>query len=71
MFPVLAPGARGLDVKKVQALLVAFGYQLAIDGIYGPATDNAVRQFQSHHRIAVDGIAGPVTMSHLVADPEM
>jgi hypothetical protein len=55
-------------VKKVQGLLDAYGYQLAIDGVFGPRTDDAVRDFQSHHGCVVDGIVGPETIGHLVAD---
>jgi peptidoglycan hydrolase-like protein with peptidoglycan-binding domain len=35
------------------------------DGIYGPQTRRAVRQFQRSHGLAVDGVAGPATMAML------
>lgn len=54
--------------KKVQGLLDAYGYALAIDGVFGPVTDHAVRDFQEHHGCTVDGIVGPQTMGALVAD---
>lgn len=31
------------------------------DGIYGPATTEAVKRFQRRHHLTVDGIAGPAT----------
>lgn len=36
------------------------------DGRFGPATDQAVRGFQSHHGIAADGIVGPVTWGKIL-----
>jgi peptidoglycan hydrolase-like protein with peptidoglycan-binding domain len=38
-----------------------------IDGIFGPVTDTAVRDFQDALEIAVDGIVGPVTWRALVS----
>jgi len=40
---------------------------LAIDGIFGPKTDAAVRAFQQALAIVVDGIVGPVTWRALVS----
>lgn len=37
----------------------------AVDGIFGPQTDRAVREFQRHHGLKVDGIAGPRTLAAL------
>jgi peptidoglycan hydrolase-like protein with peptidoglycan-binding domain len=41
---------------------------LAIDGIFGPKTEEFVRSFQQGVGIAVDGIVGPVTWNHLVKE---
>lgn len=59
--PVLARGAVGEDVKKLQVLLNAEGESLDIDGSFGPATDAAVRAFQKGHRLETDGSVGPLT----------
>ena len=39
----------------------------AIDGIFGPKTDAAVRAFQDALDIDVDGIVGPITWRALVS----
>jgi peptidoglycan hydrolase-like protein with peptidoglycan-binding domain len=49
--------------STVSALQSALG--IAPDGVYGPNTRRAVRNYQRNQGLAVDGIAGPVTLSHL------
>jgi len=44
----------------VRVIQVAAG-GIEADGIYGPATTEAVKRFQRHHHLHVDGIAGPAT----------
>ena len=39
--------------------------RLSVDGLFGPATESAVRAFQSANGIAVDGIAGDATIAAL------
>lgn len=59
-------GSRGDEVRQVQRKLKSLGiYRGAIDGIYGTATRDAVRQFQRNCGITVDGIAGPKTLLYL------
>lgn len=53
-------GAVGDDVKALQ---VALG--LDADGVFGPATDAALRKFQAAHGLVVDGVAGALTMKAL------
>jgi hypothetical protein len=60
-------GNSGQAVRAVQELLNAKGgYGLAIDGIFGPATTNAVKDWQDDHGLADDGIVGPQTWRSLV-----
>jgi hypothetical protein len=60
--PVLKLNSRGGAVRSLQALLNAkSGKRLDVDGIFGPATDRAVREVQSFFRIGVDGIVGART----------
>jgi peptidoglycan hydrolase-like protein with peptidoglycan-binding domain len=53
---VLSEGAEG---RQVQLLQRALG--IAVDGMFGAETQEAVEQFQSSHGLAVDGIVGPQT----------
>lgn len=54
---------RGEDVKWLQYHLNRLKFPAGkIDGIYGPATDAAVRAAQEHFGISVDGIVGAVTV---------
>ncbi|WP_458206916.1 peptidoglycan hydrolase [Haladaptatus sp. NG-SE-30] len=45
------------------------GYSIAVDGYYGPETENAVRDFQSNADITVDGIIGHDTWQALMDIP--
>lgn len=58
-------GDRGDTVKKIQSRLVALGYGISADGIFGKATETAVRTFQYGAKLAVDGIVGKATMTAL------
>jgi len=54
-------GSRGEVVKHIQKTL-----RLYPDGIWGPLTTEAVRQFQREHGLKDDGIAGPATLAKLL-----
>ncbi|MFD3158208.1 M14 family metallopeptidase [Haloimpatiens sp. FM7330] len=54
---ILKPGSKGSDVMEIQALLKKMGYNPGtIDGIYGPKTTMAVKQFQSRFGLFPTGI---------------
>lgn len=59
---ILKIGSKGLEVKNLQTSLNKIGFTLVADGIFGKATDNAVRAVQAGAGLVVDGIAGPKTM---------
>jgi len=60
-------GDRGPDVLLLQDQLKKLGLFNSIpNGIYGPFTESAVRQFQSTHYLQASGIAGPTTRGKLV-----
>jgi murein L,D-transpeptidase YcbB/YkuD len=47
--------------QKLRTSYPLYASRLAVDGINGPNTKAAVREFQRRSGIVVDGIAGPVT----------
>jgi len=53
-------GARGPAVVELQQLL-----GILADGVFGPATDAAVRAFQAAHGLVVDGTVGAATLAAL------
>lgn len=57
---VIRRGDTGFDVKALQKRL-----NIPDDGIFGPNTDAAVRQFQRLSGLVVDGIVGPATWGAL------
>lgn len=64
----LCLGSTGADVTKLQQALNALGYDCGdADGIFGAATEAAVRAFQRDHELTVDGIAGKDTQAALYA----
>ena len=61
----IVPGSTGDRVTQLQIALVSLGYDLSVDGRYGPRTQAAVRDFQARNDLEVDGIAGPRTQEAL------
>ena len=57
---VLKLGSRGNEVKLLQEKL-----NLKVDGIFGPLTEEAVKDFQRSNGLEVDGIVGANTLSKL------
>lgn len=63
--PNLRFGNSGLAVRVLQRLLIANGYAIRVDGVYGAITESAVKAFQSRRNLITDGIVGPRTWLHL------
>lgn len=66
---VLKKGAKGEQVKTLQRLLMALGYDLknyGADGSFGGTTDKAVRAFQKAEGLTVDGSVGKATWTKLL-----
>jgi len=59
----LRQGNKGEQVKELQQMLNANGYNLSVDGDFGPLTAAAVKAYQSSKGLSVDGIVGPQTTS--------
>lgn len=62
---VLKLGSKGDQVKALQTQLNKFGYKLVVDGIFGNATNKAVKDFQKKKGLVVDGIVGKQTRKAL------
>ena len=54
-------GNKGAMVAQIQRAL-----HLKDDGIFGPLTTEAVKDFQAAHGLTVDGIVGPATLALLI-----
>jgi peptidoglycan hydrolase-like protein with peptidoglycan-binding domain len=65
-WPIQKEGSTGEAVRTVQYLLRARGASLAVDGIFGPRTEAAVRSFQQSHGLVVDGVVGNATWMALL-----
>jgi peptidoglycan hydrolase-like protein with peptidoglycan-binding domain len=65
-WPVVQNGNQGHPIRALQFLLRARGHNLAVDGMFGPATEAAVKAFQTGKGMTVDGIVTPQTWSALI-----
>lgn len=63
---ILKTNSRGEQVKTLQRLLLGFGYDLKIDGVFGTITDRHVRAFQRKNGLSADGIVGAKTWNKLL-----
>jgi len=60
--PVLRKGSTDPAVRDLQQALKALGHDPGpINGVFGDATEAAVKAFQEEREIAVDGIVGKIT----------
>ena len=59
-------GSSGAVVSQIQTKLKNWGYYTGdVDGVYGSATERAVRAFQRKNGLSVDGQAGDKTLAAL------
>ena len=68
--PTLRKGSTGADVKTLQNLLLARGYDLGrygADGDFGNATLTAVKAYQGGAGLTADGVVGSKTWAALMA----
>jgi peptidoglycan hydrolase-like protein with peptidoglycan-binding domain len=67
----LKSGALGNTVKQLQQALIDAGVKVrgGADGIFGPATTNALKEFQTSQGISASGVVDETTIAAL-ADPQ-
>jgi murein L,D-transpeptidase YcbB/YkuD len=69
-WPVLRRGPNSVwpavTVRSLQYLLNAHGARITVDGVFGPATEAAVRAYQRAHGLVVDGVVGSATWSSVI-----
>jgi peptidoglycan hydrolase-like protein with peptidoglycan-binding domain len=64
--PTIAPGATGDAVRRLQrALRRTPNPRITVDGVFGPTTETAVKEFQQGAGLVVDGVVGPLTWAAL------
>ena len=65
-YPIQSLGNRGSDVRAIQGLLRAHGATIAVDGIFGTTTEDAVKTFQTANGLLPTGIVRISTWEKLV-----
>ncbi|NJO71326.1 MAG: peptidoglycan-binding protein [Oscillatoriales cyanobacterium RM1_1_9] len=69
---VLEKGNNGEQVKELQKLLLAHGFDPGKpDGVFGARTEQAVQEFQSAQGLEIDGLVSRATWQALQAGPEV
>ena len=61
-------GMKGDPVANLQTTLNKYGYNLAVDGSFGPKTLAAVKDYQKKNGLTVDGMVGPQTQAALFSN---
>jgi hypothetical protein len=61
MLKLKNPRMKGPGVRRLQEMLESIGYKIETDGVFGPQTDRAVKNFQFDNGLTVDGIVGRTT----------
>jgi murein L,D-transpeptidase YcbB/YkuD len=65
-WPVVQNGNNGHPIRTLQFLLRAHGQLIAVDGVFGSATEAAVKAFQTSKGLTADGIVSPQTWIALI-----
>ncbi len=66
MLYLRSPMTRGDDVTDLQQRLGSLGFDAGyVDGIFGPETESAARNFQHNQGVTADGVVGPGTVQAL------
>ena len=62
-------GSTGASVSALQEKLNANGYSLTVDGVFGAATEKAVKDYQKKNGLTADGVVGKTTWGSLLTSP--
>lgn len=63
---ILKKGDEGAQVRALQERLRVAGFYYGnSNGVFGPITEEAVKQFQEAYKLDVDGVVGPATQQKL------
>ena len=63
----LGRGSQGLGVKALQRnLRFCYRQNIMVDGSFGPATEQALKNAQASHGLVPDGHYGPLTRARLI-----
>ncbi len=68
IFKALRRGSSGSRVREIQKTLLGKGFKLpgfGVDGVFGPETETAVKDFQQQNQLTVDGVVGEKTIAKL------
>ena len=68
-YPTLRSGSQSNFVYLLQYMLTQNGYNISVDGSFGPNTLNAVTAFQTANGLTADGIVGANTWRTLLVLP--
>jgi len=64
--PTLRRRSRGAAVEELQKLLRRHEFRIRVDGGFGAATEQAVKDFQERSRLVADGVVGAKTWAALL-----
>ncbi len=62
----LRMGDQGSEIAEIQGRLALLGYDVVADGDFGPATADAIKEFQTANGMKADGLIGPATYMALL-----
>jgi peptidoglycan hydrolase-like protein with peptidoglycan-binding domain len=61
-------GDSGTEVTRIQKLLYDLGYEMVVDGEFGPGTEGVVKKFQAEHGLVANGAVDAITEGAIEAE---